>query len=273
MRMNRSNLCNRVMLGDGADVMQAMPEDFVPLTATSPPYDDMRIYGGQRFDARRMIEGLWHVTRPGGIVAWVVQDQVVDFRCTGTSFKHYRLFREIGFDFVGQIVMNKTGFRTPIRNHYGVPEIGLIFSKGRPDYIHVMRNRPNKTAGAPVKHSVRERDGQLQFVRTGKRIEPFGRKSCVWEYHVGFNHTSRDKIAFDHPALMAEAMAEDLIVAFSRPGDLVFDPMCGAGTTPKMALLNDRQYLGVEIHEPYVRIAEERLRMATELLWSRIECA
>jgi site-specific DNA-methyltransferase (adenine-specific) len=54
-------------------------------------------------------------------------------------------------------------------------------------------------------------------------------------------------------------MAEDLIVSWSRPGDLVFDPMCGAGTTCKMALLNHRHYLGMEIHEPYIHEATARL--------------
>jgi len=47
-----------------------------------------------------------------------------------------------------------------------------------------------------------------------------------------------------------------------RPGDLVFDPMAGAGTTLKMALLNDRRYLGMEVVENYCAIARERLRMA-----------
>ena len=86
-------------------------------------------------------------------------------------------------------------------------------------------------------------------------MTPFGRRGPVWRYNSGFNKTSKDKFAFEHPALMPEQMAEDLILSFSRPGELVFDPMCGSGTTLKMAILNHRKFLGFEIHEPYVAIA------------------
>ena len=63
---------------------------------------------------------------------------------------------------------------------------------------------------------------------------------------------------------MAEAMAEDHILSWSRPGDLVLDPFCGAGTTCKMALVNDRHYLGMEIHKPYHKLAIKRLENARE---------
>jgi site-specific DNA-methyltransferase (adenine-specific) len=63
---------------------------------------------------------------------------------------------------------------------------------------------------------------------------------------------------------MPEAMAQDLIISWSKPGDLVFDPMCGAGTTCKMALLNNRRYLGMEVFDRYCEIARERVRLALE---------
>lgn len=63
---------------------------------------------------------------------------------------------------------------------------------------------------------------------------------------------------------MPEGLAEDLIISFSRPGDLVFDPMCGAATTLKMALLNKRRFLGFEIHEAYYEMAQKRLSVAKQ---------
>jgi site-specific DNA-methyltransferase (adenine-specific) len=59
---------------------------------------------------------------------------------------------------------------------------------------------------------------------------------------------------------MAEPIARDHILSWSRPGDLIFDPMCGVGTTAKMAYLNNRHYLGMEIHGPYWVKALRRLR-------------
>lgn len=46
---------------------------------------------------------------------------------------------------------------------------------------------------------------------------------------------------------------------YSNPGDIVFDPMCGSGTTCKMAKLTGRNYIGIDISEEYCQIAEERI--------------
>jgi site-specific DNA-methyltransferase (adenine-specific) len=62
---------------------------------------------------------------------------------------------------------------------------------------------------------------------------------------------------------MGEGLAADLIRSWSRDGDVVLDPMSGSGTTAKMALLNNRRYLGFEIHREYHDMAVNRLRKAT----------
>jgi DNA modification methylase len=58
------------------------------------------------------------------------------------------------------------------------------------------------------------------------------------------------------------ALARDHILSWSKPGDLVLDPFCGAGTTPKMAVLTGRQYLGFEIDADYAALAERRVKDA-----------
>ena len=73
--------------------------------------------------------------------------------------------------------------------------------------------------------------------------------------------TTKDKIAFKHPAVFPEKLALDYILSWSNEGDLVFDPMCGSGTTCKMAMLNNRKYLGCDISEEYVGIARKRIAM------------
>ena len=218
--------------------------------------------GGHQFHPRAVIKELWRLTCPGGIVAWVVQDKVKNKRCSGSGFRHYELFRKLGFDLVLPIVMEKPGTRLPILGHYGAPEFGLIFSKGKPRYSHVIRDRPNSIAGAPVKHCFRDSSGKLEYQIRDCRVPNFGRRGSIWRYDVGFNKSTRDKIAFQHPAIMPEQMAEDLIISFSRPGDLVLDPMAGSGTTGKMAIRNYRRFIGYEVHKPYVQIAKQRLRQA-----------
>ena len=76
-----------------------------------------------------------------------------------------------------------------------------------------------------------------------------------------YNSTS-DKIAFAHPAVFPEQLAEDHILSWSNEGDVVFDPFMGSGTTGKMAVLNNRNFIGTEIDEEYINIANERIENA-----------
>ena len=63
-----------------------------------------------------------------------------------------------------------------------------------------------------------------------------------------------------HPAPFPEKLAEDHILSWSNEGDTVLDPMCGSGTTLKMAKLNNRKFIGIEISEDYFKIAEARIK-------------
>jgi len=62
------------------DGLREVPDSAIPLTVTSPPYDDLREYGGHPFTMERfqvIANQLYRVTGEGGIVVWVVRDQVI----------------------------------------------------------------------------------------------------------------------------------------------------------------------------------------------------
>ncbi|MCX5782946.1 MAG: site-specific DNA-methyltransferase, partial [Elusimicrobia bacterium] len=65
-----------------------------------------------------------------------------------------------------------------------------------------------------------------------------------------------------HPTQKPEKLAAKIILASSKPGDMVFDPFLGSGTTSVVAKKLDRRYLGIEIDELYAALAEKRLEMA-----------
>lgn len=67
----------------------------------------------------------------------------------------------------------------------------------------------------------------------------------------------------DHPTQKPEKLLAKIILASSNPGDVVFDPFLGSGTTSVVAKKLGRCYLGVEIDELYACLAEKRLNMAT----------
>ena len=109
----------------------------------------------------------------------------------------------------------------------------------------------------------RKSDGKIKKVSGELKAEKV--KDNIWEYAVGLGGTTRDKIAFKHPAVFPEKLAEDHILSWTNEGDLVFDPMCGSGTTLKMAKRNNRKYIGIDISEEYCRIAQERLQMTSQI--------
>jgi DNA modification methylase len=253
---------NQIRRMDVLDGMMMLPDVCVPLTVTSPPFDSIRSYGGHRWDHdtfTSLARELWRVTVPGGVVCWNVRDQIVQGSQTGTSLRQALYFMALGFRLHNCIVIEKQITRgiNPVR--YGVaPEFVFVFSKGRPRSVHLIKDKPNKYAGKLLRYSTRDRAGVIS--RTKKVLtRPFGARPSIWRYTSGSRATAKDSYAFEHPALMPESLARDLILSWSRPLDVVLDPLAGAATTCKMALLSDRYYLGFEAHEPYQRLAERRL--------------
>ena len=255
---------NRVLHCDCVSGMQELPDSCIPLAVTSPPYDDFRAYGGHKFQFEPVAEELWRVTAPGGVVVWVVQDQVVNGSFTGTKHRQAVFFQGLGFGIHNELTIVTLNSRIPQRVRYTpTSHTAFVFTKGRPRAVNLLRDERNKQAGMfKPTWSRRTREGKRETGTYGKKVAPFRLRSDVWLCLVGHNVTTTD--GAQHPALMPEGMAEDLVVSWSRPGDLVLDPMCGAGTTCKMSLWNHRRYLGMEIHEPYVQVARARLAAARE---------
>lgn len=116
--------------------MKGLPDDCIPLTVTSPPYDHVRAYGGHTFDDltfRAVAQELHRVTCPGGVVVWVVADGIGDHTESCTSARQKLFFREVGFKVYHTMVMARTGSRWPARVRYGDSlEYAFILSKGSP---------------------------------------------------------------------------------------------------------------------------------------------
>ena len=73
------------------------------------------------------------------------------------------------------------------------------------------------------------------------------------------NKSTKDKIAFSHPAIFPEELADKHIKTWSNIDDLVYDPFMGSGSTAKMAIINNRKYIGSEIDIEYYKISLKRI--------------
>lgn len=259
---------NCILCSDCVEGLVKLPSDSVPLTVTSPPYDRVRDFAQWNFE--RVAEELYRVTKEGGVVCWVVQDGFEHGSRTLSSFKQALHFGQIGFWLWDVLIVVAKSYQLPTRRRYvSLFHYCFVLSKGRPNTVNLLCDKPNKCAGRMKRiWQRRSPDGSMRKGFLPKPIAPFGRRGNVWEYATGFNSTTKDKEAFAHPALMPEALARDLIVSFSNPYDLVLDCFAGAGTTPKMAMLTGRRWLGFEINADYVAIAHERLKKAERQLWA-----
>ena len=241
-----------------------MDADSVDMTLTSPPYDDLRTYNGYTFDLESIAEQLYRITKQGGVIVWVVGDQTKNGDESGTSFRQALHFKEIGFKLLDTMIYAKTPRGIIGSNQYTYLqcfEYMFVFSKGMPTTFNLIYDRKNKTAGQKYRHHRRETEGNLHYDdnRTWE-TKAYGRRTNIWEY-VGGSGITSDKIAFKHPAIFPEKLAEDHILSWTNPNDLVFDPMCGSGTTGKMALKHNRRFIGVDISEEYIEIARQRLNL------------
>ena len=235
-----------------------MQPESVDLTITSPPYDDLRDYNGYEFDFESIAEQLFRVTKEGGVVVWVVADRTIKGSETGTSFRQALGFMDVGFRLFDTMIFAKPPMpHADYTRYYQSFEYMFVFSKGKPKTTNLLKDRKNKSNGNPRKR-VFKRPNRIAEHESYKGHKEYGRRRNIWEYPIGYSHT-KDKIAYEHPAIFPEKLAEDHILSWSNEGDLVFDPMCGSGTTGKMALKHNRQFIGVDISAAYIEIARERL--------------
>jgi len=63
-----------------------------------------------------------------------------------------------------------------------------------------------------------------------------------------------------HPTQKPEALLHRVVLASTKPGDLVVDPFFGTGTTGAVAKRLGRRYLGIESRADYLALATDRLR-------------
>jgi len=266
------NELNNIIHGNNVDVMKTLPDNSIDLTVTSPPYGTLRSYKGvideTKYDEHfsfpfiDIVKQLFRITKDGGIVVWVINDQVVDGGESGDSFRQALKFIEIGFKLYDTMIYHKNGAAYHETGRYDqVFEYMFVFLKGkRPNTVNLIKDKPNKWAGTKTfgTPSSRQKDGSIKQMKEGFTVGEYGTRYNVWYVNNGKGFGG-DKLSYNHPASFPESLAEDHILSWSNEGDIVFDPMCGSGTTLKMAKMNNRNFIGIDINEEYVKLSEQRI--------------
>jgi len=252
-----------IVLGDNVATMKQLPDECIDLTVTSPPYDDLRTYGGHSWDFEGVAMELFRVTKKGGVVVWVVGDATVDGSETGTSFRQALRFMGIGFKLHDTMIYECNKPPLTHKRYEQAFEYMFVFVKAQiktfnpkmKKNLYFGKNclRNGEWASGKENSAMRQREGE-------KQIKEYGMQNNIWRYEIGGNKTTKDKIAFDHPAVFPEKLAEDHIASWSNKGDTVLDPFSGSGTTCKIAKELGRHFIGCEVNQTYVEISNQRLR-------------
>jgi DNA modification methylase len=255
-------------LGDCLEIMKTMESGSVDLTVTSPPYDNLRTYNGSLNDWtpekwKAIIAELYRVTKLGGVVVWVVGDATVNGSETGTSFRQALHAMACGFRLHDTMIYGKNSYMPLTHNRYEQAfEYMFVLSNGRPTRFNPIM-LPSKTAGT-TRQRGGSKAGESTYAerRRNERTEVNAEKQHpnIFYYEVGKNEKTL------HNAPFPEALARDHILSWSNPGDVVFDPFLGSGTTGKMAIAHGRRFIGIEREPQYFEIAERRIDAARSLV-------
>lgn len=254
---------DNVYCGDNVFLSAGLPDNSIDLVVTSPPYDKTRDYKGKpSFDLHQIGEQLFRVLKDGGIAAMVIQDQTQNFGKTLTSFRTVVDWCDnIGFKLFETVIYRKNGSEGAWWNkrfrvdHEYMP----IFLKGdKPQFFDKEPLKvPSKWGGVTM-------TGGGTRLTNGKRIDtrpikinPMKCRGTVWEYMTAGDGTRKKHL---HPATYPDKLPFDFIQCFCPPDGIVLDPFIGSGTTALAALALKRNFIGFDISEEYVKLANERIK-------------
>lgn len=246
--------------GDVLNLLPKIPDNSIQLIVTSPPYNL-----GKEYENKVHIDEYLKLQEPiinqciqklkiGGSICWQVGNYVSNGEIIPLDILLFPIFSKNGLQLRNRIVWTFGHGLHASRRFSGRYEVILWFTKGEDylfnlDAVRIPQKYPDK------KHFKGPKKGQLSGNPLGKN------PSDVWDIpNVKANHIEKTI----HPCQFPVELIERLVLSLSDPGDWVFDPFIGVGTTAIAALLHDRKAIGSEIIPEYVEIAKQRLDLANK---------
>lgn len=244
--------------GDCLDILKKVPDNFVKLVVTSPPYNlnkayetklDMDEYVKQQ---AKVIKECVRILDDDGSICWQVGNYVNNGEIIPLDIALYSIFSSLGLYLRNRIIWHFGHGLHASKRFSGRYETILWFTK-TDDYtfnldpVRVPQKYPGK------KHFKGPNKGKLSCNPKGKN------PSDIWEIpNVKFNHVEKTV----HPCQFPVELIERLVLSMTDEGEWVFDPFMGVGSTAIASLINGRKSIGAEIMEEYVKIAEKRILSA-----------
>lgn len=244
--------------GDVNDLFHEIPDDFVQLIVTSPPYNlgkeyEKKISLDDYLNQQKIIiDECVRILKPQGSICWQVGNFVENGEIIPLDILLFPIFSQLNLHLRNRIVWH-FGHGLHAKNRFsGRYEVILWFTKNDDyvfnlDPVRIPQKYPQK------KYYKGPKKGQLSGNPLGKN------PSDIWNIpNVKSNHIEKT----GHPCQFPIELVERLVLALSNEGDWVFDPFMGVGSTAIASLLHNRKSIGAEIVKQYVKIGWERIKKA-----------
>lgn len=261
----------KLLQGDCSELMKDIPDKYVDMILTSPPYDDIKNYNNSlnwNFEIfKRVADRCYSILKDGGVIIWVVADKTNNGSESLNSFKQAIYFKDIGFNLHDTMIYRKLNY-TPLTHRRYEQEFEYIFcfTKGKPKTFNPIK--------IPCKWAGTETWGKSSFYKTNddnltqipkKIIDDKKIKGNIFEYRTGSTKTGK----FKHPAMFPLELAEDMINSWSNEENIILDMFMGSGTTGVACKNLNRDFIGMELDDKYFNIAKERIESTTSFLKSK----
>lgn len=265
---------HRVMCGDSTsaqDVERLMDGDVAVLLFTSPPYAQQRDYGVAKekiSDWDALMQGVF-ASAPVGSDAQILVNLGLVHR--DNEWMPYwsgwiEWMREQGWRRFGWYVWDQGAGMPGDWNGRFAPSFEFVFHFNRQS-MKPNKILPCKYAGQEThlradgsSTAMRGKDGEVgAWFHAGQPTQDFRIPDNVIRI---MRHKARG-IEIEHPAVFPVALPEHILLAYSNPGDVVFEPFCGSGTQVIAAENVGRRCFGMDLDPAYVDVACRRWLLFT----------
>jgi len=255
---------------DVVDFLKQIPDNFVTLVVTSPPYNigkpyEKRVELKQYLNwQKEVIKECTRVLKPEGSICWEVGNYIENGEVFPLDVFFYEIFKDLRLKLRNRIIWHFGHGLHASKRFSGRYEVILWFTRSDDytfnlDAVRIPQKYPGKRAykgpnkGKPTSHPLGKNPSDIWeiVVRDWERE--------MWEIpNVKCNHPEKTI----HPSQFPIELVERLVLALTNEGDVVFDPFVGVGSSIIAAILHNRKGVGVDKERLYTDIAYRRINEA-----------
>jgi len=258
--------------------MDEHEEGWADLVLTSPPYADMRTY--VKIPANEYVDWFLPIARQikkalreNGVFVLNIRNNISEGRRHTYVYElvHKLTLDEdrggVGFDLIDDLIWDKGKMLPNTKGKRAMDcwEFAFVFGKGldvtwNPDPL---RTPYNERSLQRFKDPVKIRWGTYRTERGERIVKPHP----LGAFPKNILKIGSENLSQGHTAVFPVAFAEWFVKGYSNPGDLVYDPFGGSGTTAVAAQKHGRRWILTEIHKEYIEIAKKRISDTPEALF------